>query len=60
MQHPRAISGVRRFENFSCVGKHHDWPSDLKALIVANSYSGPESVSAVARRHGISASQLFT
>ena len=53
-------SGVRRFEVFTGAGKRRDWPPDVKATIVAESYSGKESVSAVARRHGMSASQLFT
>lgn len=54
------ISGVRRFEVFTGVGKRRDWPPEVKASIVAESYSGKQSVSAVARRHGMSASQLFT
>ena len=54
------ISGVRRFEVFTGVGKRRDWPPEVKASIVAESYSGTESVSAVARRHGMSVSQLFT
>lgn len=53
-------SGVRRFEVFTGAGKRRDWPPEVKASIVAESYSGKESVSAVARRHGMSASQLFT
>ena len=51
---------MRRFEVFTGVGKRRDWPPELKASIVAESYSGEQSVSAVARRHGMSASQLFT
>ena len=54
------ISGVRRFEVFTGAGKRRDWPPEVKASIVAESYSGKQSVSAVARRHGMSASQLFT
>jgi len=53
-------SGVRRFEVFTGAGKRRDWPPEGKASIVAKSYSGEQSVSAVARRHGMSASQLFT
>ena len=53
-------SGVRRFEVFTGAGKRRDWPPEVKASIVAESYSGKHSVSAVARRHGMSASQLFT
>ncbi len=51
---------MRRFEVFTGVGKRRDWPPEVKASIVAESYSGEQSVSAVARRHGMSASQLFT
>lgn len=47
------ISGVRRFEVFTGVGKRRDWPPEVKASIVVESYSGTESVSAVARRHGM-------
>jgi len=54
------ISDVQRFEVFTGAGKRRDWPPEVKASIVAESYSGKESVSAVARRHGIAPSQLFT
>lgn len=53
-------SGVQRFEVFTGAGKRRDWPPEVKASIVAESYSGRESVSAVARRHSVSVSQLFT
>lgn len=53
-------NGVRRFEVSTGIGKRRDWPPEVKASIVAKSYSGMECVSAVARRHGMSASQLFT
>lgn len=53
-------SGVQRFEVFTGAGKRRDWPPEVKASIVAESYSGMESVSAVARRHGLVPSQLFT
>lgn len=52
-------SGVRRFEVFTGVGRRREWPAEVKASIIAESYSGQESVSAVARRHGLAASQLF-
>ena len=50
---------VQRFEVFTGVGRRREWPPELKAEIVAESYSGSESVSAVARRHGLDPSQLF-
>lgn len=53
-------SGVQRFEIFTGAGKRRDWPSVVKAAIVAESYSGAETVCAVARRHGLASSQLFT
>jgi len=53
-------SGVQRFEVFTGVGKRRDWPPEVKVSIVAESYAGTETVCAVARRHGLSPSQLFT
>jgi transposase len=53
-------SEVQRFEVFTGAGKRRDWPPELKASIVAESYSGAETACAVARRHGLSPSQLFT
>jgi len=53
-------SGVQRFEVFTGAGKRRDWPPEVKASIVAESYSGAETVCSVARRHGLSPSQLFT
>jgi transposase len=42
------------------AGCRHVWREEAKAAIVAESYSGLESVSVVARRHGLGHSQLFT
>ena len=53
-------SGVQRFEVFTGAGRRRDWPAEVKASIVAESFSGHETVCAVARRHGLSPSQLFT
>lgn len=53
-------SGVQRFEVFTGAGRRRDWPDEVRASIVAESYSGRETVSAVARRHALSPSQLFT
>jgi transposase len=53
-------SKVQRFEVFTGAGKRRDWPPEVKVLIVAESYSGQESISSVARRHAMSPSQLFT
>ncbi|MEQ1882627.1 MAG: transposase, partial [Burkholderiales bacterium] len=54
-----STKGVQRFEVFTGAGKRRDWLPDVKASIVAESYSGLETVCAVARRHGLSSSQLF-
>jgi transposase len=53
-------SGVQRFEVFTGAGRRRDWLADIKASIVAESYSGRDTVCAVARRHALSPSQLFT
>lgn len=52
-------SVVRRFEVFTGAGARREWPAEVKAAIVAESYSGKETVCAVARRHGLSHGQLF-
>jgi len=54
-----STSVVQRFEVFSGLGARREWPADVKASIVAESYSGKETVSGVARRHGLAANQLF-
>ena len=50
---------VRRLEIFTGSGRRRSWTADEKATIVAESDAGP-SVCAVARRHGLMPSQLFT
>ena len=50
---------AQRFEIFTGAGRRRDWPPEVKAAIVAESYSGAETVCAVARRHGLCSSQLF-
>jgi transposase len=51
---------VRRLEVFTGAGHRREWSDDARAAIIAESYSGAESVSAVARRHALAPSQLFT
>ena len=53
-------SGVRRFEVFTGVGGRRRWTREEKAAIIAESYAGVESVCAVANRHGLRHTQLFT
>jgi transposase len=50
---------VQRFEIFTGAGRRRVWTANDKAAIVAESFSGFETVCAVARRHGLSPSQLF-
>jgi transposase len=51
---------VRRLELFTGAGRRRTWSEDEKAAIIAESEAPNTSISAVARRHGLSASQLFT
>jgi transposase len=50
---------VRRMEIFTGAGRRRSWSDEQKAAIVAESHGGQESVSAVARRHGLTPAQLF-
>ena len=54
-----STSMVQRFEVFTGSGRRRDWPAEVKAAIVAESYSGRETVCSVARRHGLAPNQLF-
>lgn len=51
---------VRRMEVFTGAGHRRTWSAEAKAQIVAESYSGLETVCAVARRYGLAPTQLFT
>jgi transposase len=51
---------VRRVEVFTGTGRRRRWTPEQKALIVAETYESGETVSAVARRHGLTTQQLFT
>ncbi|NLF29298.1 MAG: transposase [Planctomycetes bacterium] len=51
---------ARRIEVFTGAGRRRNWSSEAKAMIVAESYAGSETVCAVARRHGLTPQQLFT
>ena len=52
--------GFRRVEVITGVGRRRRWSDDEKARIVAESLDPATTSSAVARRHGLHASQLFT
>jgi transposase len=50
---------VRRLEVFTGTGRRRPWMKELKARIIAESYGSGETVSALARRQGLSLQQLF-
>jgi transposase len=50
---------VHRLEVFTGAGRRRTWSDEDKARIVAEILASGESVSAVARRHGLSPQQLF-
>src|SRR3954447_2216185 len=52
--------GFRRIEVITGVGRRRRWTDEEKARIVAESLDPRTSASAVARRYGLHASQLFT
>jgi transposase len=52
--------GFRRLEVITGVGRRRRWSEEDKARIVAESLDPTPTSSAVARRYGLHASQLFT
>jgi len=50
---------VRRFEVFTGTGRRRRWPLEVRAQIVAECDRPGATVSGVARRHGLTAQQLF-
>lgn len=50
---------ARRLDLVPGAGHRRSWSAELKASIVAESVAGGEPVSAVARRHGVAASQVY-
>jgi transposase len=53
------LAPARRLEVFTGAGRRRAWAAEEKVQIVAESYESGESVSAVARRHGLTPAQLF-
>ena len=51
---------VSRIEVLTGPERRRRWSAEDKERIVAESYSGTDSVSRIARRHGLSPQQLFT
>ncbi|HLY57533.1 MAG TPA: transposase [Stellaceae bacterium] len=56
----RGDGGARRIEVFTGAGRRREWSAEQKATILAESYQGTSSVCDVARRHGLTPTQLFT
>ena len=50
---------VRRIEVFTGAGRRRAWTAAQKLRIVSESDAAAETVSAVARRHGLTPQQLF-
>jgi transposase len=50
---------VRRVEVFTGAGRRRTWTAEQKLRLVAESDATGETVSAVARRHGLTPQQLF-
>lgn len=50
---------VRRLEVFTGAGRRRTWSEEDKARVVAEIEASGDSVSGVARRHGLSPQQLF-
>src|SRR5579863_7710763 len=51
--------GARRIEIFTGAGRRRQWSAEEKAAILAECDNRHWSVSAVARRYGLTASQVF-
>ena len=58
-KHKSEPAPVRRFEVFTGAGRRRKWSAEAKAEMVAESHVGGETVCSVARRHGLTAQQLF-
>ncbi len=54
-----SLKPARRLEVFTGAGRRRTWSDEDKALVVAEIESSGDSVSGVARRHGLSPQQLF-
>ena len=58
-EHSAITEPVRRLEVFTGAGRRRTWSKEDKARIVAEIVTSGDSVSGVARRHGLSPQQLF-
>src|SRR5437762_13719935 len=53
------LEPVRRLEVFTGAGRRRSWTAEQKLQIISESYADGETVSAVARRHGLTPQQMF-
>lgn len=53
------MSRCAGWKSFTGSGRRRAWTAEQKGGIVAESYRGGETVSTVARRHGLTPQQLF-
>ena len=58
-EHNAITEPVRRLEVFTGAGRRRTWSNEDKARVVAEIVTSGDSVSGVARRHGLSPQQLF-
>ena len=58
--HMSKPGAAQRIEVFTGVGRRREWSPEQKTAILAESYAGTSSVCDVARRHGLTPTQLFT
>ena len=57
--HNSKAEPVHRLEVFTGTGRRRAWTAEQKAQIIAESYADGETVSALARRYGLTPQQLF-
>lgn len=58
-EHSSTSEREARLEEVVPVGRRRSWSAEEKDRIIGETLSGKESVSAVARRHGVTAQQLY-
>jgi transposase len=57
---PAPADSFQRIEVITGTGRRRQWPDDVKAAIVAETLQKGAVITEIARRHRVSASQIFT
>lgn len=57
---PEPSDSFQRIEVITGTGRRRQWPDDVKAAIVAETLQEGAVITDIARRHRVSASQIFT